>query len=93
MKKLNEQDGEQVDEEILQEIEKVFSLQPEIKENEIVRIVNMGKTYYSWRLKSTHALRGVNLFAQKGTCLAILGHNGNPTFFHVHRFQELERRL
>lgn len=80
MKKLSEQDGEQVDEEVLEEIEKVFSTKSDMNENEIVRIVNMGKTYYSWRLKSTHALHGVNLFAKKGTCLAILGHNGNTYF-------------
>lgn len=62
-----------LDENLKNENQTVFSM--EYDESNIVRIVQLEKTYSSGS-NYVKALKGVSLIAKKGTCLSLLGHNG-----------------
>jgi len=45
------------------------------KENEIIRIIEINKTYSNSN-QYVNAVKNVSFMSKKGTCFSLLGHNG-----------------
>lgn len=68
--------AQETDKRVAEQITKALEQQENEDESDVLRIVQVEKTYGGLFGKKVKAVQNVSFKANKGTCLALLGHNG-----------------